>query len=190
MLQRQQEFLREVDTQLSETRNDVLKLQDRMNEARMDLESKKIRAPVSGQIVALQAHTTDSSISPGAKILEIVPENEALLIDIQIPLQVINSVSQGLHTDVRISSFAGEPQLVITGVVQSVSSDVHEATAPNPPYYLGRVAITPEGFEKLKGKQLRPGMAVDVIIKTGERSLIAYLMKPIFKQMFFALKEQ
>lgn len=189
-LQRQQEFLRDVDQQITETRRELLTMQERMNDARIDLDMKKIRAPVNGQVVALQMHTVGAAITPGAKILEIVPENETLLIDIQVPLQTINSVSVGLMTDVRITSFPGEPQLVIQGVVQSISTDVHEAPPPNPPYYLGRVAITPEGMAHLRGRVLRPGMAVDVVIKTGERSLIAYLMRPIMKQLFFALKEQ
>lgn len=189
-LQRQQEFLRDVDQQITETRRELLTMQERMNEARLDLGMKKIRAPVSGQVVALQMHTVGAAITPGAKILEIVPENETLLIDIQVPLQVISSVTVGLKTDVRITNFPGEPQLVIEGVVQSISTDVHEAPPPNPPYYLGRVAITPQGMEHLRGRPLRPGMAVDVVVKTGERSLIAYLMRPIMKQLFFALKEQ
>jgi protease secretion system membrane fusion protein len=189
-LQRQQEFLRDVDQQITETRREVLMLQERLNDARIDLDTKKIRAPVSGQVVALQMHTVGAAITPGAKILEIVPENETLLIDVQLPLQTINSVEVGLKTDVRISAFIREPQLVIEGVLQSVSSDVHEATAPNPPYYLGRVAITPEGMAQLAGRQLRPGMSVDVIIKTGERSLLNYLLRPIMKQLFYALKEQ
>ncbi len=190
LLQRRQEFLRDVDMQITESRREVLTLQEKLNDARVDLDSKKIKAPVSGQIVALQMHTEGAAITAGAKILEIVPENETLLIDIQIPLQVINSVAIGLPTDVRITAFPNEPQLVIGGIVQSVSSDVHDAQPPKMPYYLGRISITPEGMQRLHGRQLRPGMAVDVIIKTGERSLIAYLMRPIMKQLFFALKEQ
>jgi protease secretion system membrane fusion protein len=189
-LQRQQEFLRDVDQQITETRRELLTIQERLNDARIDLGTKKIRAPVNGQVVALQMHTVGAAITPGAKILEIVPENETLLIDIQVPLQNISSVTVGLMTDVRITSFPGEPQLVIQGVVQSISTDVHEAPPPAPPYYRGRIAITPEGMEHLRGRALRPGMAVDVVIKTGERSLIAYLMRPIMKQLFFALKEQ
>ena len=189
LLQRRQEFLRDVDQQITETRREVLILTERVNEARIELDSKRIVAPVSGQIVALQAHTPGSAITGGAKLMELVPENETLLIDIQIPLQVIQSVTAGLKTDVRITAFPGEPQLVVEGEVQSVSSDVHDVQPPKLPFYLGRVALTPEGMAKLAGRQLRPGMAVDVVIKTGERSLIAYLMRPILKQLFFALKE-
>ena len=189
-LQRQQEFLRDVDQQITETRREMLVLQERLNDARIDLDTKKIRAPVSGQVVALQMHTVDAAISPGAKILEIVPENETLLVDVQIPAQNIASVTIGQATDVRITAFIREPQLVVAGIMQSVSSDIHEAQAPNLPYYLGRVAITPEGMAQLAGRHLRPGMSVDVIIKTGERSLMAYLMRPLMKQVFYALKEQ
>lgn len=191
-LQRQQEFLRDVDQQITETRREMLVLQERLNDAKVDLDSKKIRAPVSGQVVALQMNTVDAAITPGAKILEIIPENEALLIDVQIPVQNIASVAVGQATDVRITAFIMEPQLVVSGIMQSVSTDVHDEQKPPPamPYYKGRVAITPEGMALLKGRQLRPGMAVEVLIKTGERSFMSYVMRPLMKQLFYALKEQ
>lgn len=191
-LQRQQEFLRDVDQQITETRREMLVLQERLNDAKIDLDSKKIRAPVSGQVVALQMNTVDAAITPGAKILEIIPDNEALLIDVQIPVQSIASVAVGQATDVRITAFILEPQLVVPGIMQSVSTDVHDEQKPPPsmPYYKGRVAITPEGMALLKGRQLRPGMTVEVLIKTGERSFMSYVMRPLMKQLFYALKEQ
>ncbi len=188
-LQRRQEFLRDVETQLAEVRGDALKLRGQLSDARIDLDSKVIRAPVAGQVVALQANTPDAAINPGTKILEIVPENETLLIDVQIPVQVINGIVVGEMADVRITAFPGDPQLVIEGIVQSVAEDVREAPPPGLPYYLGRIAVSPEGMKQLGARQLRPGMSVDVIIKTGERSLMTYLMRPILKQLFFAMKE-
>jgi protease secretion system membrane fusion protein len=191
-LQRQQEFLRDVDQSITETRREMLVLQEKLNDAKIDLDTKKIRAPVTGQVVALQMNTVDASISPGAKILDIVPENEALLIDVQIPVQNIASIAVGQETDVRITAFIREPQLVVPGIMLSVSTDVHDDQKPPPamPYYKGRVAITAEGMELLKGRQLRPGMSVEVLIKTGERSFMAYVMRPLMKQLFYALKEQ
>lgn len=190
LLQSRQNFLREVETQLAEARSDALKYQGLLSDAKVDLEGKRIVAPVAGQVVALQANAPGSAINPGAKILEIVPANEGLLIDVQVPVQYISSVKAGQHADIRITSFAGQAQLVVDGEVVSVSSDVHEAQPPQLPYYLARVAVTPEGVQGLQGNELRPGMAVDVVIKTGERSLVAYLIRPIMKQIFYALKEQ
>jgi protease secretion system membrane fusion protein len=190
MLQSRQNFLREVETQLAETRSDVLKLQGMLSDARSDLDSKRILAPVAGQVVSLHTIAAGSALNGGSKILEIVPENEALLIDAQIPAQIISSVSANQAADIRITAFAGQPQLVVPGQVMSISSDIHEAQPPMQPYYLARIAVTPEGMERLGGQSLRPGMSVDIVIKTGERSLIAYLMRPIMKQLFFAMKEQ
>jgi protease secretion system membrane fusion protein len=191
-LQRQQEFLRDVDQGITETRREMLVLQEKLNDAKIDLDMKKIRAPVTGQVVALQVHTVDASISGGAKILDIVPENETLLIDVQVPVQNIASIFVGMPTDVRITAFILEPQLVVRGTLLSISTDVHDEQKPPPamPYYKGRVAITPEGMALLKGRQLRPGMSVEVLIKTGERSFMSYVMRPLMKQLFYALKEQ
>ncbi len=189
LLQRRQEFLRDVENQIADTRNEVLKLQGQLSDANLDLSSKRILAPVSGQVVNLQANTPNAALNPGTKILEIVPENEVLLIDVQIPVQNIASVNVGEAADIRITTFPGDPQIIVQGIIQSVASDVREAQPPNLPYYLARIAVTKEGMLELGKRQLKPGMSVDVIIKTGERSLIAYLMRPILKQLFFAMKE-
>jgi multidrug efflux pump subunit AcrA (membrane-fusion protein) len=72
--------------------------------------------------------------------------------------------------------------------VQSVSSDRHEP--PNvAPYYLARVEVTAEGVDKLQGRNLQPGMSAEVVIKTGERSFMAYLMAPISRRLFESLRE-
>ena len=190
VLQRQQEFMRDVEGKIAETARTVANLKERIREVRKDLDSTTIRAPVSGQVVELQARAPGTVITPGSRVLEIIPDQEKLLIDVQVPINLINKVVPGLITNVQISSFADNPSLVIEGVVQSVSSD--QRTPPNgaPPYYLARIEITSKGMAELKGHQLRAGMPVSAVIKTGERSLLIFLLQPILKRTFTAMQEQ
>ncbi len=188
LLQRQQEFMREVEAQIADTAREVANLQERISETRRDLDSTVVRAPVSGQVVELQARTTGAAVTPGSRILEIIPAGEKLLVDVQIPTNLINRVTPGLITQVQFSSFADNPSLVIEGTVASVSSDQHTPQS-GPPYYLARIEITPKGLGELQGRQIRPGMPVTAVIKTGERSLVHYLLQPLLKRTFTALQE-
>ena len=188
-LQRRQEYLKDVETQVTETRREVANLSERLKEAVADLDRMTVRAPLSGQVVAMTAQAPGVVITPNSKLMEIVPVGDKLLIDVQVPITAASRVKVGLTTDVRISSFPDTPALVIEGRVQSVSSDRHEPQPPTPPYYLARVEVTPEGVAQLQGRKLRPGMSTDVVIKTGQRSFMTYLMDPISRRLFESLKE-
>lgn len=189
LLQRRQEYLKEIETLAAEARREIANLGERIKDARLDLERTTVRAPVSGQVIAMMPQAAGTIITPGAKLLEIAPADDRLLFDAQVPVAVINRVSAGLETDIRINSFPDTPFLMLEGRVLSVSSDRHEPPTGLPPYYLARVEVLPEGMARLKGKQLRPGMNADVVIKTGERSFMAYLMAPITRKLFGAFKE-
>lgn len=189
LLQARQTFVRDVESQLADTRREVANISERVKDAHNDLERTIIRAQTSGQVVSLQAQTPGAILTPGSKILELVPSQEKLLLDVQVPLNLINKVNPGLRTDVRISAFPDVPQLIVEGEIQSVSTDRHEPRMGESPYYLARVELTPKGISELQGRQLRPGMSVDVVIKTGERSMLTYLLTPLTKRLFTAMQE-
>lgn len=188
-LQRRQEYLKDVETQATETRREVANLSEKLKEAIADLDRMTVRAPLSGQVVAMIAQAPGMVIAPNSKLMEIVPVGDKLLIDVQVPITAASRVKSGLETDIRITTFPDTPAIVIQGRVQSVSSDRHEPPPPTPPYYLARVEVTQDGINQLQGRKLHPGMATDVIIKTGERSFMTYLMDPISRRLFESLKE-
>ena len=57
-------------------------------------------------------------------------------------------------------------------------------------YYLARVKVTPEGMQVLGNRRLQPGMPVEVIVKTGERSMLTYLLNPLTKRLAASMKEE
>lgn len=191
--QRRKEYLKEAESQLADTDREVSTLRERLDDARRELAKTEIKAPVSGQVIAFQLQTIGAVVSPGMKIMELVPEDEKLLLDVKIPPHLIDKIHTGLLCHVRFAAFVDRPELVVEGKVQSLSHDKHDSqsSAPGtlPSYYLARVEVTEKGMTDLKGRQLRPGMPVDVVVKTGERSLLAYLMKPIVRPLFNAFQE-
>ncbi|MDR1424927.1 MAG: HlyD family type I secretion periplasmic adaptor subunit [Azoarcus sp.] len=188
--QRQQEYRKEVDAQLAEVRGKVDAERDRFRALGNDLAHTVIRAPASGQVVGLAAQTVGGVISPGQKVMDIVPADELLLLETQVPPHLIDRVHAGLEADVRFSAFANSPMLVVKGKVESISGDllINEQTGAG--YFLARVSVTGEGSKELGSRRLQAGMPAEVVIITGERSLLTYLLHPLLKRIAFSMKEE
>ena len=186
---RTQEYRKEVDSQLADVRRQVEAESDKFKAVANELSRTIIRAPAEGQVVGLVTQTVGGVVSPGQKLMDIVPDDEPLLLETQVQPHLIDRVKPDALTDVRFSSFAHSPELVVEGKIVSISNDL--IMEPNQlPYYLARVSITPEGMKKLGKRQLQPGMPVEVIIKTGERSVLTYLLHPLLKRMAASMKEE
>ncbi|GHT94045.1 metalloprotease secretion protein [Betaproteobacteria bacterium] len=188
--QRKQEFRKEVDTQLAEVRSQVQAESERFEALSDDLARTVIRAPAEGQVVGLTVQTVGGVIAPGQKIMDIVPQDETLLLEAQVPPHLIDRVHPGLLTNVRFSAFAHSPQLVVKGEVESISNDllINEQTGQG--YYLARVLVTDEGMEILGRRQMHAGMPAEIIIITGERTMLTYLLHPLLKRIAVSMKEE
>jgi protease secretion system membrane fusion protein len=122
--------------------------------------------------------------------------------------QLIDRIKPGDLADLRFYAFPDTPQLVVEGRIETISADVlsdSQAGAmgsgssqgglagtgvPMGSYYLARVSVTPEGMQQLSGRKLQAGMPVEVVIKTGSRTLLQYLLHPLTKRMAASLKEE
>jgi membrane fusion protein, protease secretion system len=189
-IQRTQEYRKEVDSMLSDVRREVQADEEKFKAVKEELERTIIRAPAEGQVVGLAVQTVGGVIGPGQKLMDIVPQNERLLLETRVPPHMIDRIHPGLPTDVRFSSFAHSPSLVVQGKMDSISSDLITDPRTGMPYYLGRVSITPEGVKELGSRQMQAGMPAEVVIKTGERTVLTYLLHPFLKRMAASLKEE
>ena len=189
-ISRQQEYRREVETQLADVSREVLSEEQKFKAVSNDLERTEIKAPVAGQVVSLAVQTVGGVIQSGQKLMDIVPESEALLLEAHVAPHLIDRVHAQLPVDVRFNSFAHSPQLVVQGKVVSVSGDLLTEPQTGVSYYLARVQVTPEGLKTLGKRQLHPGMPVEVVFKTGERSLLTYLLHPLIKRVSASMKEE
>ena len=193
LAQRQQEYLRELSAQLADVRKEVQANQERLAAVTADLDRMVIRSPVDGQVVGLALAQAGAGVAtPGQKLMDIVPDGEALLLDAKVPPQVIDRIKAGEKAEVRFSSFANSPTLVVHGHLVSLAGDAltEQVGSSVSTYYLARVEITPEGMKALGGRQLQPGMPAEVLIKTGERSLLTYMLHPLTKRIAAAMTEE
>lgn len=184
------EYRKEVESQLAEVQREVEAEDERFKAVREELARTEIKAPAAGQVVGLVVQSAGAVIGAGQKIMDIVPRDEALMLDAQIAPHLIDRVRPGQTVDVRFSAFAHSPQLVVDGTLVSLSNDILVDEATRVPFYLGRVAITPEGIKTLGNRQMQPGMQAEVVIRSGERSLLTYLLHPLTKRIAASMKEE
>jgi membrane fusion protein, protease secretion system len=187
--QRQQEYRKEVETQLSEVRREAGAQAEKLKSASESQERTVIRAPVDGSVVGLAVQTAGGVVSPGAKLMEIVPDEAKLVLEAQIAPHLIDRIHAGMPADINLHAFVNLPQLVLPGRVVTISANSIVDQQTRTSYYLARVEVMPEGLKKLSGRELQPGMPAEVIVKTGERTMLNYLLRPLLKRFSESLKE-
>ena len=188
---RKQEYRKEIESQLADITREVQSDAEKFVAVTADLDRMEIKSPATGQVVGLSVQTVGAVLQPGQKLLDVVPDTQTLLLEAHIPPHLIDKVQNGLPADIRFNSFANSPQLVVEGKVLSVSGDLlSDPQQPQYTYYLARLQVTPSGMKTLGQRQMQPGMPAEVVIKTGERSLLTYLLHPLTKRFAASLKEE
>ena len=179
ILQLEKKFQEEVSTKLSEAQTNLYDVNQRMLATKDKVTRIDIKAPVAGRVMGLGIHTVGGIVLPGHPILDIVPQKEELIIEAQVSPLDIDRVSVGLIAEVRFSAFTQALTPVTDGKVINLSADrlMDEKTGVS--YYQAHVELTPESLKKMSHLELVPGMPVEVLIKTGERTVFEYLTKPI-----------
>lgn len=188
--QRMMEYRREVETQLTEAQKELSAQSERLAALRDSFERLAIRAPVAGTVVDVAVSTVGGVVKPGDRIMDIVPDGDDLVAEAQLPPQYIDRVHAGLPADVHFDAYvslASRPTLA--GEVDVVSADVITDPRSGIQHYSLRVRIPAAETGKIRDLKLFPGMQCTVMIKTGERSFMSYLMRPLMRRFDTALKE-
>ena len=188
--QRQEEYRKEVQQQLADSRLSAEELASRLKGAEFDLANTQVRAPASGTVVGLDVFTNGGVVSPGQTLMEIVPSDAPLLVDAQAPVELVDKLHPGLEVELMFAAFSQSTTPRVRGEVTLVSADrlVDEQTGT--PYYKVRTQVSEEGMQQLAGLEIRPGMPVEAFVRTGERSLLNYLFKPLADRTHMALVEE
>ena len=188
--QRQSEYRREVETQLAESQRDATALGERVAAQRDLHERLSILAPAAGTVVGLAVHTIGGVLKPGERVLDIVPEGDELIVEAQLPPLYAGRVRAHLAADVHFdAALLQSERPVLTGKVALVSADALNDARTGVAYYGLRVTVPGEELRKLGALKLQPGMQATVMVKTGERTLLAYLTRPIWQRFSTALAE-
>lgn len=170
--------------------HEIMAAEEKLALARRDLERKRIYSPADGQVVGLQVGSAGAVVQGAQKIMDIVPARESLIIEAQVMPNLIDRIRPGDPVDIMFMTFSHAPQLVVEGALESVSQDVLTEPKTGMPYYLARVSVTPSGMELLGKRQMQPGMPVQVVVKTGSRTLLEYLAAPLTRRINASMREE
>jgi protease secretion system membrane fusion protein len=122
--------------------------------------------------------------------MDVVPAGDNLTIEVQIPPHLIDSIRVGQPADIHFLALDQTIVPTVPGKLDYFSADRLNDPKTDQPYFVGRVSVTQEGMAKLGKQTLQPGMPADVVIKTSERSLLGYLIKPFLARFQFAFTER
>jgi protease secretion system membrane fusion protein len=122
--------------------------------------------------------------------MEIVPSEDALVVEGQVPVHLIDKVHPDLKVELIFSAFNQNLTPHVPGIVTHVSADRLIDEVSRLPYYQIKAKVAPEGMKMISNLQVRPGMPVELFVKTGERTLLNYLLKPILDHIKMAMTEE
>jgi HlyD family type I secretion membrane fusion protein len=190
IIQLQRGFREQVATDLRTIGAELADLEERIGAARHTLDNIEIKAPVDGVVVGMTVHTIGGVIRAGETILEIVPVNDQLLIEARVEPQNIDNIFVGLEADVQLTAFKQRTTPLLLGTVNYVSADRLIDSRSGDPYYLARVLVSDKEVKRLGEHKLQPGMPADVMIKTGTRTALQYLIQPFTDSLDKAWREE
>ncbi|MES9857421.1 MAG: HlyD family type I secretion periplasmic adaptor subunit [Sedimenticola sp.] len=191
-LLRDQEYRKEVLSQLRDLQSQQINLQAEERDLLDKLTRIEIHAPVSGKIKGFKVVTIGAVISAGQSIMEIVPLEQDFKINARISLMDIDSLHPGLSAEVRFPVFDGSQRYPgLFAAMVDVSTDIYQDEGSKESYYKASLVMEKESLAVLAAEDLKlvSGMPVDVIIKTGERTLVDYLLRPLSDMLARAFNE-
>lgn len=189
ILQIDREFTSEVGKELREADGRIGEFVERKVTAEDQLKRIDIRSPQDGVVHESTAHTVGGVISPGEALMLVVPDAEALDIEVKVSPQDIDQLSPGQPAMLRFSAFNQRTTPEIDGTVSRISADVTTDQRTDQSYYTVRIVPKPDELDRLGEVRLMPGMPVEAFIKTGDRKVISYLLKPLSDQLSRAFRE-
>jgi epimerase transport system membrane fusion protein len=186
--QMRKRFKTEVVDELTQTDEELHDLEQQFTASEDTVLRATIRAPVSGIVLNLKPNTVGAVIQSGETLMEIVPQTSKLIVDARISPMDIDRVSVGQDAEVRFSVF--KDAYMVSGFLKKLSADRLVDEGSDTPYYSAEIDLHEEDLNLLEGMTLVPGMPAEVLIKTGERTLLAYVVSPMNRIFSRALIEE
>jgi HlyD family secretion protein len=183
-----QKVIEEVSGQILEVRQKIADLNEKLRVAADVLNRVDVVAPVSGSLQNLRVFTLGGVIKAGEPLVEVVPDHDSLVIQARVSPLDIERVFPGMQAEVRFSSFHTSLVPLILGRIDTVSRDRLTDEATRQPYFLAQV--TAHDVPDYVRQRLTAGMPADVVIPTGERTVLGYLVKPLKDRLQGALREE
>jgi HlyD family secretion protein len=170
--------------------SELAQLEESMTSSRDIFRRTEIFAPVSGRVHNLRFETIGGIVRPGERILDIVPAEDALVIDARLSPNDINVVAVGQMARVHLTPYSARTMAPLEGHLVRISPDAKVDEATRESYYEVRIEVDPDMLERMATKvEMTPGMPAEVFILTGEQSLFSYMATPVTSSFRRAFRE-
>jgi HlyD family type I secretion membrane fusion protein len=176
--------------QLNDARAKLSDLREKLLIAEDVLRRVDIRAQRAGVVIGLQVHTVGAVVKPGETLAEIVPVGDGLDVMAHVSPADIESITIGQKAEVRFSNFSSRRTPIIQGYVASVSADSMKDETTKQPYYSARIAVDYQSIAPELAQHIVPGMQADVLISTGERTMLEFLVDPLLNSLAKTFREK
>lgn len=186
-LKRQRED--EVSRDLRDVQQKISELRPRMQSAVDVLERTEIRAPIGGLVVGLTVFTQGGVIDRGRRLMDIVPADSVLVVEAAVRPEDVNEVRIGGRAEIRFSALTQRNLPVVDGQIRALSADRLVEERSGRAYYTAMVTVDPTSLARLGTLVPQPGMPVEVMFPTGNRSALDYLLSPLARRFDKALLE-
>lgn len=183
IIQIDEDLRREVATELRDVDGKIADLSERRIAAVDQLARIDMKAPQDGVVHQQIVHTIGGVIGPAEQIMLIVPETDGLVVEARVEPTMIDRLRIGQSVVLRFPAFDAATTPDLQGQLSRVSADASTDQQTGASYYTVRATLGLSEIKRLAGKALVPGMPVEAFIKTGERTALAYLIKPIEDQL-------
>ncbi|WP_159006686.1 HlyD family type I secretion periplasmic adaptor subunit [Bradyrhizobium sp. S69] len=190
IIQVDKDMVSDVSKDLREANDKIGEYVERKVTAEDQLRRVDIRAPQDGMVEQSTVHTVGGVITAGDAIMMIVPQADDLQVEAKVNPQDIDKLQIGEKTLLRLSAFNQRTTPELNGVVIRVSPDVTTDQRTGQSYYTIRVSMPPAEVARLGEVKLIPGMPVEAFVQTGDRTMLAYLIKPLRDQLMRAFRER
>ena len=179
--------LRDVDSQLNDT-------SPKLEALKTQVEGTVIRAPVSGTIVGLSVFTNGGVISPGQKLMDIVPDNSGLVVQAQFKPEDAADLNIGQQVEVKFAAIHDRTLPIVKATLTKVSADALSDEKNNRSFYTAEVTVPASELAMIRkdeGKtSLRPGLPVQVLVPLRKRTAFQYLVEPLNQALWRSFRER
>jgi HlyD family secretion protein len=190
VLQIDQDLSSEVAKELRDVDGKIGEFVERKVTAEDQLKRIDIRAPQDGTVFQLNVHTIGGVVTPADAIMMIVPEADNLTVEAKINPQDIDQLRVGQKALLRFTTFNQRTTPEIFGEVTRISADITTDQRSGASFYTIRIGLSAKEIARLGDVRLVPGMPVETFVQTGDRTVMSYLIKPMYDQLSRAFREK
>ena len=188
--QLRQEYSQEAASAIPDVRKTLSDVQQQLVLARDTLKRVDIFAPVAGTVQQLRIFTIGGVIRPGDPVVDIVPDSVKLVVKARVSPIDVDRVRPGMAVELRLPQFQKYQSEVMRGEVRSISRDTLMDEASHQPYYAMEADVDRSSVPADINSKLVAGMSTEVVVPTGERTIMQYLVSPLINRMAVALRER